>query len=221
LSYAMNRTAFCEAIWDGLAEPSDTPYVSAMPSYLAGSSSYYSYNLQKAEALLKSAGFSKQNPLKMEILTPVPTSYTTLAAAAATLQSTLNSMGHKVTVTGLAVVPWIDRIVTHPRFDVTTDNYNTVPVDPGALMTTSNYDPDNSVNQFYLPQYKQLVQAAASEADPAKRTQLYHQLQQYLLDEQPCVIIDHYPVFIGASKKVNGLVPDPIGPYDYTRVTIG
>ena len=117
-------------------------------------------------------------------------------------------------------MPWIDRIVTHPNFDVTTDNYNTVPIDPGAIMTTSNYDPTNNVNQFYLPQYVRLVEAAAAEANPSTRLSLYHEIQNYLLDEQPCIIVDHFPVLIGASKRVSGLVPDPIGPYDYSRATL-
>ena len=220
LSYAMDRDIYCKAIWDGVAQPSDTAYVSQMPSYLAGSARRYSYNLPKAEALLKSAGFDKSNPLKMNILTPEPTALPTLAAMAATLQSTLNSLGHKVTTTALDAAPWIDRIVTHPNFDVTTDNYNTVPIDPGAIITTSNYDPTNNVNQFYVPEYVHLVEAAASEANPSTRLKLYDEIQAYLLDEQPCIIVDHFPVLIGASKRVKGLVPDPIGPYDYSRVTL-
>ena len=218
ISYAMNRDVYCKAIWDGLAQPSDTPYVGQMPSYLAGSATRYSYDLNKTKSLLASAGFTKQRPLTMNILTPEPTALPTLAAMAATLQSTLNSLGHKVTTTGLAAAPWIDKIVTHPDYDVTTDNYNTVPIDPGTILTTSNYDPSDNVNQFDPPAYASLVKEATSEANPTKRQQLYKEIQSYLLDEQPCVIVDHFPVLIGASKRVNGLVPLPIGPYDYSRV---
>ena len=67
-----------------------------------------------------------------------------------------------MTTTALDAAPWIDRIVTHPNFDAQLDNYNTVPIDPGAIITTSNYDPTNNVNQFYVPESVHLVEAVTS-----------------------------------------------------------
>lgn len=219
LSYAMNRDAYTKAFWYGYAQPSDTPFVSEMSSYLAGSSTRYAYNLTKAASLLAQAGFSRANPLTVDILNP--TGFPTMQAMALTLQSSLNSLGHKVTVTNLAVAPWIDQIVTHPNFDITTDNYNTLPIDPGSVLTSSNYSPASNVNQFAPAEYTQLISEATAQPNAAKRLELYDQIQSYLLDEQPCIIVDHYPVMIGASSNVKGLVPGPIGPYDYTRTTIG
>jgi len=218
LSYAMNRHAYVGAFWYGQAEATDTPFVSEMPSYLPGSAMQYSYDIAKTESLLKSAGFSRSHPLTVEILTPA--GFSTLQAMALTLQSTLKAIGHDATVTTLAEAPWIDRIATHPNFDITTDNYNTVPVDPSGIMNSDNYNPSDNINQFDLPDYAHLVAAAASEANPETRNALYQKIQRYLLDQQPCIIVDHYPVLIGASKKVGGLEISPIGTYDYSRATV-
>jgi len=219
LSYAFDRDSYVRSFWYGLARAGNNPFVKEMPAYLAGSDDVYKFDLQKAAALLEAAGFSRAHPLKMEILNWL--GLATLHSMAVLLQANLNKLGHNVTVRDMEASALVDRISAHADFDITTDNYNTVPEDPGGMFNSDNLAPKFNINRFNPPGYAALVQQAASATNGPQRIQLYHNLQKLLLDEQPMIVIDHIPNLLAASKKVNGLVIGPSGIWDYSRVTIG
>ena len=218
LSYAFDRRSYLKNFWYGYARLSAGPFVKEMPSYLPGADAAYPFSLKKADALLKQAGFSKSNPLKMEILSIV--GYPTLKAMAVLLQANLNKLGHKVTITELDISPWIDRIASKPDFDITVDNYNTVPEDPAGMFNSDNLSPKNNINMWNPPGYAALVDKAASEPNPAKRNALYRQLQRLILDEQPMIVIDHIPIIVAAAKNVRGPKLGPSGIYDWSRAQV-
>ncbi|MBN9346422.1 MAG: ABC transporter substrate-binding protein, partial [Devosia sp.] len=131
LAHAFDRDAYTKTVWFGFARPTINPVPPEMPTYLPDSAGRYPYDPDKAAALLAEAGFTKDNPLKMEILTIQ--GFDTLKAMALLLQDTLNRLGHDVTVRELEVTVWVDRILTNPDFDITTDNFNTGPEDPASM----------------------------------------------------------------------------------------
>jgi peptide/nickel transport system substrate-binding protein len=214
LSYAFDRKSYVEKFWFGYARLSATPFVKEMPAYLTGADKRYPFDLDKAASLLKQAGFSKQKPLKIEIVSPL--GYPTLHAMAVLLQDNLNKLGHKVTVRDLELSAWIDKIAAHPTFDVTTDNYNTVPEDPAGMFNSDNLSPSTNINRWNPAGYAKLVNAAATELRPQKRIALYRQLQKLILDEVPMIVVDHFPLIMAAQKNVRGLVLGPSGIYDWT-----
>jgi peptide/nickel transport system substrate-binding protein len=216
LAYAFDRKTYVQKFWFGYARVSATPFVKEMPAYLPGADSRFPFDLDKAATLLAQAGFSKQKPLKIEILSPL--GYSTLHAMAVLLQDNLNKLGHKVTVRDLELSAWIDKIAAHPTFDVTTDNYNTVPEDPAGMFNSDNLSPKNNINRWNPPGYAKLVTAAATELNPAKRLALYRQLQRILFDEVPMIVVDHIPLILTGAKNVRGLVLGPSGIYDWSGV---
>jgi peptide/nickel transport system substrate-binding protein len=218
LSYAFDRKSYLRNFWFGLARPSSGPFVKEMPAYLPGIDNAYKFDLKKAAALLKQAGFTKDKPLEIEILSIV--GYPTLKAMAVILQANLNKIGMKASITELEISPWIDRIATHPDFDITVDNYNTVPEDPAGMFNSDNLAPAGNINQWNPPGYAALVAKAASEQNPRKRNALYRQLQKIIRDEQPMITIDHIPIIVAASKTMKGVKLGPSGIYDWSRATV-
>jgi len=218
LAYAFDREAYTKTVWFGLARPTINPVPPEMPAYLPDSAAQYKFDLAKAEALLKEAGFTKDNPLKMEILSIV--GFESLKAMALLLQDNLNRLGHKVTVQELEATVWFDRFVTKYDFDITVDNFNTVPEDPAGMFNSPNFAPGSNVNRWNPPDYAQAVAKAATEIDPAKRVALYQDLQRLFLDEMPQITVDHLPLFFIGSKTVAGLVIGPSGIDDYSGATM-
>jgi peptide/nickel transport system substrate-binding protein len=218
LAYAFDRDAYTKTVWFGLARPTINPVPPEMAAYLPDSAKLYPFDLAKAEALLKEAGFSKSNPLKMEILTIV--GFDSLKAMALILQDNLNRLGHNVTVRELEATVWFDKFVTKPDFDITSDNFNTVPEDPSGMFASPNFAPGSNVNLWNPPGYADLVAKAASETDPAKRVALYQELQRLLLDEMPQITVDHLPLFFLGAKGVSGFVVGPSGIDDYSGVKL-
>jgi peptide/nickel transport system substrate-binding protein len=218
LAYAIDRNAYTKTVWFGLARPTDNPVPPEMAAYLPDSASRYPFDLEKAAALLDQAGFSKSNPLKMEILTIV--GFSSLKAMALLLQDNLNRLGHNVSVRELEATVWYDRFVTKTDFDITVDNFNTVPEDPAGMFNSPNLAPASNVNLWNPPGYADLVKKAATEIDPAKRIVLYQDLQRLLLEDMPQITVDHLPLFFLGSKSISGLVIGPSGIDDYSAVTI-
>ncbi|MEP2119230.1 MAG: ABC transporter substrate-binding protein [Bauldia litoralis] len=218
LAHAFDREAYTKAVWFGLARPTINPVPEEMETYLPDSSSRYPFDLAKTEALLAEAGFSKDKPLKMEILTIA--GFDSLKSMALLLQDNLNRLGHDVTVRDLDVTVWIDRIVTNPDFDITTDNFNTGPEDAASMFNSPNFAPTSNVNQWNPPGYAELLAKAVSENDKDKRIALYRELQELVLDEMPQITVDHLPLFFLATGGVEGLVIGPSGIDDYGQVTV-
>lgn len=218
LAHAFDREGYAKTIWFGFARPTINPVPPEMATYLPDSAAQYPFDLDKASALLAEAGFTAEKPLTMEILTIQ--GFDTLKSMALLLQDTLNRIGHKVTVRELEVTVWIDRILTKPDFDITTDNFNTGPEDAASMFNSPNLAPASNVNQWNPPGYADLVAAAASENDPAKRIELYQQLQTLILDEMPQITINHLPLFFLGNEASNALVIGPSGIDDYTKIAL-
>lgn len=218
LAYAIDRESYAKTVWFGFARPTDNPVPPEMPAYLPGSSGTYKFDLGKTAMLLEQAGFSKSHPLKMEILTIV--GFASLKSMALLLQDNLNSLGHNITVRELDAPVWYDRFVTRTDFDITVDNFNTVPEDPAGMFNSPNLAPASNVNLWNPAGYADLVNKAATEIDKAKRIALYQELQKMILEEMPQITVDHLPLFFLGSKSVSGLVIGPSGIDDYSGVTV-
>ena len=218
LAHAFDRESYAKTVWFGFARPTINPVPPEMATYLPDSASQYPFDPDKASALLAEAGFTKDAPLKMEILTPQ--GFDTLKSMALLLQDTLNRLGHNVTVRELEVTVWIDRILTNPDYDVTTDNFNTGPEDPASMFNSPNLAPAANVNLWNPDGYADLVAAAASENDPDKRIELYRQLQTLILEEMPQITVDHLPLFFLGNEASKALVIGPSGIDDYTKIAL-
>jgi peptide/nickel transport system substrate-binding protein len=219
LAYAFDRDSYTKTIWFGLARPTINPVPPEMATYLPDSANQYPFDLKKAGALLAEAGFTKDNPLKMEIITP--SGFDSLKSMALVLQDNLNRLGHKVTVGELDVTVWIDRILTKPDYDVTTNNYNTGPEDPASMFNSPNLAPGHNVSLWNPPGYAELVAKAAAEIDPKKQVELYQGLQKLLLEEMPQLTVDHLPLFfLSTGNAGKGLVIGPSGIDKYTSVQL-
>jgi peptide/nickel transport system substrate-binding protein len=218
LAYAFDRNAYAKTVWFGFAQATINPVAPQMPSYLPSSATLYPFDLDKASSLLREAGFSKANPLKMEILSIV--GFDSLKDMALLLQDNLNRLGHNVTVRELEAPVWYDRFVTKTDFDITVDNFNTVPEDPAGMFNSPNLTPGSNVNLWNPSGYADLVKKAATETGPEQRVKLYQELQRLLLDEMPQITIDHLPLFFLAREGVAGLVIGPSGIDDYSGVTV-
>ena len=218
LAYAFDRESYAKTVWFGLARPTINPVPPEMATYLPDSAAQYGFDLDKATALLAEAGFSKDKPLKMEILTPQ--GFDSLKSMALLLQDNLNRIGHAVTVREMEVTVWIDKILTKPDYDITTDNFNTGPEDPASMFNSPNLAPAANVNLWNPPGYADLVAAAASEIDPAKQVTLYQQLQTLILDEMPQITVDHLPLFFLGTEAAKALIIGPSGIDDYTKIAL-
>jgi ABC-type transport system substrate-binding protein len=78
--------------------------------------------------------------------------------------------------------------------------------DPATLFTIGAYYRVNTnASGFKSDRYQQLVSAAGSEADPAKRKQIFSELNDLLLDESFVAIVSSQTVSVLTHAAVNGV----------------
>ena len=218
LAYAFDRESYAKSVWFGFARPTINPVPQEMATYLPESADMYPFDLDKAAALLAEAGFTKDKPLTMEILTIQ--GFDTLKSMALILQDNLNRLGHKVSVRELEATVWLDRVLHKPDYDITSDNFNTGPEDPASMFNSPNLAPGANVNQWNPEGYADLVAKAGSELDSTKQIALYQELQKLVLEEMPQITVNHLPLFFLGAEGTDTLVIGPSGIDDYTKIAL-
>jgi len=68
---------------------------------------------------------------------------------------------------------------------------------------------------------RELLRRARYEADASKRTELYKQVSKLIQQDAARIPLVHASMLVAATKKVRGLVLDPIGVEAYTTVWLG
>jgi peptide/nickel transport system substrate-binding protein len=203
MNYALNRQRITQTVLQNLCgNPISLPWPQPSPAYDQAKNATYSYDLEKAANLLKQAGVTGAS---FEI------SYNTggfsqeFASMAQIYQSDLRALGLDVTL----------KPVDGPTFTQTGQQhtYQGLRIGSGAgagnyeastmLQSTSAYNYAGNFAGFKDDMYTQLVLAATTEPDAAKRKLAYTNLNDYLLDQSFTFAFAWYPSIVVVSSKVH------------------
>jgi ABC-type transport system substrate-binding protein len=82
-----------------------------------------------------------------------------------------------------------------------------------SISGTRSFNFENNSAGFREARYAELINSAATEADAAKRKQIYGQLNDYLLDQSFTMPLSLYPSAGLTTARVHGLTLDMIPRY--------
>ena len=222
LNYAINKQAIIEAVFQGAGQMAKNPIPPTLWSYNDNVKDY-SYDVEKAKALLKEAGL--ENGFETDLWAmPVQRPYNPNAQRMAELvQADWEKVGVKAKIVTFEWPEYLKRSQS--------GEHQTV-----LLGWTGDYgDPDNFLNvllgcaaakdgtnraRWCDKSFDDLVLEAKRTADVAKRTELYMKAQEIFKEEAPWVTIAHSVVFMPMSKKVSGYKVDPLGSHFFYGVDI-
>ena len=208
-NYAVDKQAITDKILFKVATPLDGPLPPSIFGYTR-MEKQYSYNPEKAKALLKQANFSKDTVVKM--ITPTGR-YTYDKQIAEAIQAYLLDIGVKAE---LRTYDWPTYmgITTKPLEQSEVELYligwgwPIYDADPYLLVYFSSFvHPPRGLNTtFYKnPNYDQAVGAARQVMDPAKRKALYKQAATMLWDDAAAIWLHVEPFAIAYQNKYQGL----------------
>ncbi len=222
LSYAVNKDAIIESVYQGAGQVAKNAIPPTMWSYNDDVKDY-EYDPKKAKALLKEAGFEKGFDVELWAM-PVSRPYNPNARRMAEMiQEDWKNIGVNAKIVSYE---WGEYLKRMRQGDHQT-----------GLMgwTGDNGDPDNFLNtllscsakekgsnyaKFCNKEFDDLVVTAVQKTDPAERTALYKKAQQVVKDQAPWLTIAHSKTYFPVRKEVKGYVVSPFGIHNFYSVDL-
>jgi peptide/nickel transport system substrate-binding protein len=201
LSYALDRQRMVDTIFQGETTPESLPWLPSSPAYEAAKNNHYAFDLDKTKSLLSQAGVSN---LTLDVVyTGATPEYGQMSEI---YQSDLAKIGVTLNLKTLATAQMLDTIQKQTYSGLYTLNDPWCSMEPITLFTSSSSAQYRRNNAGYTnDRYTQMVNTVAAEPDPAKRKQLYSQLNDFLLDEAFHMPITQSPGRILAAANVRGI----------------
>jgi len=181
--------------------PKDLPWPSTSPANDPTKQTLYQQDLDKAKALFQQAGLGS-TPLTI-LLTAGNAEQASLAQI---IQADLQSVGVQTTIQALDTAVWRTTTASLQGWHINLASSDYSQLLPSSLATMSAWW-SYSVGQtgFKDPQYEQLVTSIGTEPDSTKRTPLYGQLNDYLLDQSFVMVVSPAPPHLLARSNVQGI----------------
>ncbi|GMK37297.1 ABC transporter substrate-binding protein [Paenibacillus sp. CCS19] len=207
IAYALNRQLIVEQLLKGQADvidgsvPSDNPYYNKDIQLVT-------YDPDKAKALLKEAGWDSNKTLRFL----VPAGNKIREQASDILVQNLKDAGLKVEVQKFDFSTLIQKVLKD-EYDLTIFNRDYY-IEPSNYFSLFKSDNANNFIHYNNPQADELITKGSTESDPAKRHEIYNQLQQILHDDLPTLSIYSEKRLQAVSNLVVGGKPLNLGTFN-------
>lgn len=211
IAHAIDRDSIIAAATEGLGTPANT-VLSPKTPYYNPSQNVLEYDLEKAKACLAEAGV-KPSDLTFEIICNGSVRET----VATVIQSDLKQIGVNVQVTNMEASALKSKLNAKGH-DVVVYNWAPSPGEGICITMDSLFYSGSGSNRTIMadPYVDSTIDAAAVELDPAKRQQLYYDVQKYLVDYAAFIPMYYETITMGATKNLRGFVCDVAEQHTYT-----
>ena len=222
IRHALNRDLYSQAIYLGNARTAKGPVPPAMWSY-HNRIKDYKYNIEKAKALLKKAGFENGFEINLWYM-PVSRPYNPDGQKMGELmKEDLEKIGIKVRLLTYDWATYLKKSEAgeHDLIQIgwTSDNG-----DPdnflGTLLGCRSVASGTNLARWCHTEYDKLIVQGVKTLNKRERTRLYKKAQTIFAKESPWVPLVHTYGFRGASKKVKGYVLAPHGSESFYGVSV-
>jgi peptide/nickel transport system substrate-binding protein len=178
LNWAIDRQRMADAVQLGRVKIQDLPWPPASPASEPQKNNLITFNLDKARSLLEQAGVGN---FDLDLLHSAAS--LTNGQLAQIYQSDLAKIGVNGIIRNLQPAALLDawHTQTYGLYFAADPWANLEPLTQFTSGSTTNYRGNNG--GYLSDAYTKLVETAAGEVDPAKRKQIYSQLNDFLLDE--------------------------------------
>jgi peptide/nickel transport system substrate-binding protein len=201
LNFGIDRKRFVDTALGGSGEPRNLPWARQSPAFDAAKNSVYAYDLDKAKALLAQAG---NPPIDTDI--NYSSSDAEPAQLAQILQGSYTSLGANISLKAMETALLQDLFNRTAYKGMSLRFSGFAGTDPATLFTVGTYYRLNTnASGFKSDRYEQLVRTAGSEPDPAKRKQVFSDLNDLLLDESFVAIVSTQTVSVVTQSAVSGV----------------
>lgn len=219
LSYSMNREQFAQVGDFGLEQPVTSPfYTDAATGYVADLVNAQAFDLDVARDLLDRAGVSD-----LTITYPVPDSYPNLRVYGEIWQADLAKIGVELEIQNVSAARWGEiGSGEDPDTDVVPWLVARCLRDSAVFYAAnSGYRPGKDHRfGFRNPNMERLIAQGATETNPARRTQIYQELNAMVVDQCYNISMVTASQTWGWSANVSNPKVDLAGNLDLSEATL-
>jgi peptide/nickel transport system substrate-binding protein len=227
INYAVDREGLCKLI-NGTAKPASGLYPPDHPLY-GSPTQHYTYDPDKAKALLKEAGYGPDKPLKAKIMISTSGSGQMLPIPMNEfMQQNFKAVGMDI---DFDVVEWGTMLVAMRNAPTASQshgvdgvNISLSWVDPATMFRyycSDSFSPTNfNWGHFSDPRSDKLLRDAQATLDANEQTKLLAQAHSVVVDEAAWLFIVHDLNPRALSKKVD-FHPAQSWFQDFTQITMG
>ena len=228
INYAIDREGLCKLI-NGIARPASGLYPPESP-FFGEPAQRYTFDPERAKALLKEAGYGPGKPAKAKIMISTSGSGQMLPIPMNEfVQQNCKAVGIEIE---FDVVEWGAMLVAirnDPRapqgHGVHGINISLSSVDPSTMFryySTDSFTPTNyNWGHWANEEASALLRKAQAIFDPAEQTKLLARAHSIVVDEAAWLFMVHDLNPRGMSKKVKGFQPVQSWFVDLTQVSVG
>lgn len=213
LDLAFDRRRFVDVAIGGVGTPTNVVWPPSSPAY-SPKDENWKFDLAAAKKLLNEAGVSGL-VIRLVMSTGVSQEAVSFAPI---YQADLASIGVTAKIEDLDTSAWLDKL-TKGDFDMYMTIYGNTGADPALAFTSGNFRLKDNLPGFASPEYSKLEAAGRLENDPAKRIQIYRDLNKYIQEQGFALPFAQNPVMFVHSDKVKGLALNSINNLMITDVT--
>jgi len=208
LNFGIDRKKMLQTLRNGIGKPADAGFIPrGLPSYNPDKVKGFNYNPQKARELLKTAGFPNGEGLP-EIKLSTNKDYLDLCTF---ITRQWQDLGVNVKIE-LEETAILRQKMRKGQVEFFRGSWIADYPDGESFLTVfygKNGAPPNYTH-FRNSKFDQLYRAALAENDNAKRYQLYHKMDEILIEEAPVIFLFYDETALFSRKNIAGLQPNGI-----------
>jgi peptide/nickel transport system substrate-binding protein len=223
IAYAIDRNFVTKNVWYGFGKPAVGP----ISSFVKASGAYTEEGVKKfdvkdrveiANRLLDEAGLKRgANGIRTKIVHDVSPFGDDYRRMGEYIKQALARVGIEVELRSRDYPTFVRQVHNEYDFNMTSTwaigmADPTLGVERQTWSKTINPKvPFGNVSQYVNPEVDKRWEAAQTETDPAKRNQLFHELQRLLVEDSPIIWLMEMELVAVQNRRVNDLITSPLG----------
>jgi peptide/nickel transport system substrate-binding protein len=218
IEYATDQQSIMNAVLRGLYPPATGPLSAATYEYTDTVKGMYSYDLNKAKALLDQAGWTagpdgmRSKDGKPLTLLMASQSWGFIDPISQMLQGQLRQAGFDVQIEEMTYPGQMEAGAKGTKNMTVMGGSGFFAYDSlTGFFASQNADSGFAWSKFKSPDLDKLLADGAATSDPVQRKAIYGQAQVMIMNQALIVPIYDYTVLIGADKQLQGLRWDSTG----------
>lgn len=222
MNYAIDKDTLVSAVLTDTADIAYGPLSPAFAVYNPKVEEFFSYDPDKAKALLAEAGYQDS-----EIVFRVPIGDPNMLAAeemGTVIQDNLRAVGITTTIQSAEAVTWMDEIRS-PENELTEMSWNIAPILPddmfNGILSKASLPPGFNTSYWVDDEYEELLAIGRTSLDEQEVADAYKRMQEIVMEQAPIVPVCHRRSLYGVSNTVHNFFAEPTGAFYLYNVWVG